>query len=212
MSNYKGKFALGKVFGRLTVVGLEVDKRIPCCCACGTEKSVSRFNLGRSTMSCGCLNSENTTTRNKTHGWSKTETYKTFAGMKARCNNPSEPSYVNYGGRGIVVCHEWQNSFEQFLADMGERPEGKTLERLDNDGPYNAVNCTWATPTEQSNNRRSNRYFTVDGVTDNLTGWAKRIGISASLLFARVGKLGMSIEKAIALGPAKYGRGKKVTV
>jgi len=160
-------------------------------------------------MSCGCLNSETTTARNKTHGWSKAETYKTWAGMKARCNNPSEPRYVNYGGRGIGVCDEWQNSFERFLADMGERPDGKTLERLDDDRPYNAVSCTWATPTEQANDRRSNRYFTHHGATDNLTGWAARIGISHCLLSARIGRLGMSSDAAIALGPAKYGRNKK---
>ena len=90
MSDYKGKFALGNVFGRLTVIGPEVNKGLLCRCECGNEKSVSRFNLGRSTFSCGCRNSETTAARNKKHGWSKTETYKTWAGMKARCNNPSE--------------------------------------------------------------------------------------------------------------------------
>ena len=91
---------------------------------------------------------------------------------------------------------------------MGERPEGKTIERKDNDGPYCASNCIWATATEQANNRRSNRHFTHDGVTDNLTGWAARIGISHCLLSARIGRLGMSLDAAIALGPAN-GRSKK---
>jgi hypothetical protein len=96
--------------------------------------------------------------------------------MHNRCSNPNEPSYKNYGGRGIAVCDRWA-SFEAFAADMGERPANHSIDRIDNDGPYSPENCRWATKAEQARNSRRTVMLTHEGETLCLKDWSTRLGI-----------------------------------
>lgn len=104
-------------------------------------------------------------------------TYRCWVSMLGRCRNPKDPRYATYGGRGVVVDLRWYE-FCNFLADMGERPEGTTLDRIDNKKGYCPGNCRWATPKEQARNRSSNRYITWKGETLLAVEWAERLGMS----------------------------------
>ncbi len=121
-------------------------------CDCGKEKiiNISSVKMGK-TKSCGCLHKKILTT----HGMYGTRTYTSWVAMKERCFNPNNKRYKDYGGRGITVCPRWLK-FENFFEDMGDRPQGKTLDRKNNDKGYCKSNCRYATPTEQNNNKRNN--------------------------------------------------------
>jgi hypothetical protein len=155
----------GDRYGRLTILQ-EVEpsyysnkpyRNFSCLCDCGNKKIVKLDSLNRKyTTSCGCYNKEKVIETNTTHGLTKTPEYRTWHNMKQRCYNPNSKRYSDWGGRGIKVCDEWINSFETFLKDMGKRPDGCSIDRIDNDGNYESSNCRWITSKEQSYNRRSN--------------------------------------------------------
>ena len=124
-----------------------------------------------------------------------TRTYKSWQAMKSRCTLPSCAGYEYYGGRGISVCKEWLESFDKFLTDMGERPEGCTLDRVDVNGNYEPSNCRWATARKQSNNRRNNKRIQYKGEELTISQWARRLGMSVSTFDSRIKR--WSIDKAI---------------
>lgn len=127
-------------------------------------------------------------------------TYTAWLGAKARCKNVNGADFPNYGGRGIKVCERW-NNFVNFLADMGEKPKGMMLERINNDGPYCPENCKWATRTEQNNNTRKNVFLTHEGRTQTLAQWAKELGLNDKLLYERISRK-WSFQKALSLPAA----------
>jgi len=159
----------GKRFGRLVV--LKRDRTLKsgrisfkCKCNCGNFIVVTSNCLQKgTTKSCGCLRRYITSITKWKHGHAQsigssvTRTYGTWGAMKARCLNSKNVAYKHYGGRGITVCARWLHSFENFLEDMGERPIGKTIDRINNNGNYTPSNCRWATKSEQNKNQRRNK-------------------------------------------------------
>lgn len=147
----------GRVFGRLTAIDCWSYKRYmytwKCLCSCGSECFVSRTHLlSGHTKSCGCIRSETSRAKATTHGLADSPEYRIWSAMKKRCSSPRDAGWKNYGGRGISVCESWIK-FENFFSDMGHRPPGLMLERINNDGNYEPSNCKWATRSEQMKNR-----------------------------------------------------------
>lgn len=195
----------GKKFTRLTVLSRAANngKAIAwnCLCDCGSTKIAHGDNLkSGATKSCGCLQKELASRRSEvlltTHGLCGTPTYRTWKSMKQRCLNPKTPNYKNYGGRGIGICKRWLK-FENFLADMGERPAGKTIDRIDNDKNYCKENCKWATFKEQALNRRSSVRLAFKGKTLCITEWAEKLKVKPYILYNRL-RRGWSIERTLA--------------
>ena len=120
------------------------------------------------------------------HKMCGTTTYQCWGDMKTRCNCPTNIQYHRYGGRGITVCPEWMD-FRNFLKDMGEKPKGKTIDRIDNSKGYSKDNCRWATPMEQSQNTRKTRLIAFRGETLCMETWARRLGIAPQSFAYRVG-------------------------
>lgn len=203
----------GTVFGRLTVLeelpaektpdGKRLHRKVLCRCECGNQKLVTAPNLrSGNTRSCGCLHVETCKSMLTKHGKAGTPAYVTWKSMVARCTCRGAASWPNYGGRGIQVCDRWmtgengRSAFECFLEDMGERPEGSSIERLDCEGDYSPENCVWADATQQSRNRRTVKLFELDGETRCLTEWAELHEISASTVRSRLGR-GWTLSRAL---------------
>lgn len=177
---------IGRKFGRGTVIA-EIEPYISpkgakhrqgvLQCSCGKEYKASFCVLvsGR-VISCGCFQLERVTTHGHCKNHECSRTYLAWQSMKSRCTDPNNKHFHNYGGRGISVCEHWQQ-FENFIADMGECPPSLEIDRIDNNGNYEPGNCRWATEAQQHRNQRSNRVFTVRGMTACLSDLVKHFGI-----------------------------------
>lgn len=185
----------GLSFNRWTVIGKHqrVEQKTsgvyktmwPCRCSCGTERLVhaSTLKSGES-KSCGCLKQELATRRGTKHGFSKTQAYASWVGARRRCTDETCEAYENYGGRGIQMCDRWLDDFEAFLQDMGDRPEGYTLDRIDVNGNYEPENCRLVTMTTQIVNRRKTRRNTSGrvGVSWYQNAWNVKITVDGRVI------------------------------
>lgn len=201
---FKGIDLAGKRFGKLLAV--RVSGRIyagqwawECKCDCGQTTRVCGASLRNGdTTSCGCVARMNSRKRLVTHGLSRLhkKAYDVWFQMHRRCNDPKNPSYCNYGGRGIAVCPEWI-TFEKFHEDMGDPPSKMSLERRDNHAGYCKENCYWTTRHIQNRNQRSNVWLEFKGERKIVTDWAKETGISKGQIQVRINKYGWSVAKAL---------------
>lgn len=209
----------GDVFGRWTVIRKNTEQRAWLCrCLCGRSSHVQPGNLrGGYSRSCGCLRAEVTgkrssmrTTHGQTQGGRLTPEFKAYWSMRSRCYRSRDDSYPHYGGRGITVCDRWLHGedglsgVECFLKDMGKRPDGTTLDRINNDEDYSPQNCRWATPTQQIRNRRNTRWVFAWGQRIPLSEALARAGLSRQSFDRRV-KMGMPESEAVELPKCKKG-------
>lgn len=194
----------GLRFGRLVASHREGEgKRIKwvCACDCGNSMSTTYTCLtSGDTKSCGCLKRERTASMGRALPGRDAVEYKTWIAIKGRCYNQSHQDYPKYGGRGIRVSKAWLQSYEQFLRDMGPRPKGLSIDRIDVNGDYEFGNCRWATSETQSNNKRTNRYIEYEGLTLTVSQWAKRQGMTKQCLIMRL-NAGWSVESALNNAP-----------
>lgn len=187
----------GVRFGRLVVSKYENSQNVFVICDCGRSKRVSAHRLRTGhTRSCGCLRAEQLSTKNLKHGLHGTREYITWKQIRARCFNPNHAKFHMWGGRGISMCERWTLSFSDFLADMGERPDGCSIDRIDNNGDYEPSNCRWATRIEQANNTRRNVMVEHEGRRQSVSQWAHQLGIAPIIIHRRIYK-GSDPHKAI---------------
>lgn len=157
-------------------------------CVCGNDVvALAAAVKDGNTKSCGCLQHE---PHIYIHGYGRRDSrgpeYRAWCALIGRCTNPKNKSYRNYGGRGITVSPEWLASFETFLADMGPRPSGMSIDRLDNNKGYCKENCAWRGVLEQANNRRTTRRIAFNGETHTILEWSEKTGVRTDLIRARL--------------------------
>lgn len=209
------KDIIGLKFNRLTV--LELHHKVQkfkkngsrggyieyylCKCDCGKETIIEKWHItsGR-TKSCGCIQKESTSNLFSTHHLSKHQLYNTWCKMKERCYKPICKAYPNYGGRGIKVCDEWKNNFQNFYdwALSNGYKEDLTLDRIDVNGNYEPLNCRWISQKQQCNNKRTNFYITIYNRTQTLKEWCEEKDLNYSAVQARISR-GWTIEDAMTI-------------
>jgi len=193
---------VGKRFSRLTVMALAETGRGKCkwkCqCDCGKVCTPQEGNLlSGHTKSCGCGHPCGKNHPNYLHGATHTRTYHIWKHVWSRCTKKYNKKYQDYGGRGIHVCDRWA-SFENFLADMGEAPDGMSIDRKDKDGPYSPENCQWADAFQQANNSRKNLRVTIGRRTQTLAQWCRELNLPYRTVWARI-KRGCQAKEALNL-------------
>jgi hypothetical protein len=200
--------AVGSVFGDWITLASPVrdyQRRrttVLCRCVCGKEKEVMSRSLRTGvSASCGCTGNKLAGKKRSTHGHtthtSHSPEYASWNSMRQRCHNPKAMAYAYYGARGITVCEQWRESFATFLADMGGRPNGHSLERVDNDRGYNPGNCRWATTTDQMRNTRRAVRVTLDGEEMNVTAACAKLGISPQRIYWHTFKHGLPAQEVL---------------
>lgn len=170
---------------------------VDCICDCGEEHQVKVEDF-RYTKSCGCARKEFASRLNKKHGMSNSKEYNAWDSMKDRCLKEHHPAYKYYGGRGISISPEWMQ-FEKFYADMGEAPDGSTLDRIDVDEGYCKENCRWVDYKTQNNNKTNNIRIEIEGENRTLSEWCEKFNISIQCVSYRVSTLGLDYEEALTL-------------
>lgn len=185
-------------FGSLTVLQLGEKQRQHngawwlCLCDCGTQKNLPSSDLVNGKInSCGCEHAKRIGKASETHGMSKGRTYRIWMAMRNRCNR----IHQDYSCRGITYDQRW-DSFENFLADMGEAPDGMSIDRINNDGNYCKENCRWATREQQANNTRANIFIEWNGIRQTRSQWEKEFGMKPTTLRSRL-RNGWSMERAM---------------
>ena len=201
-----GKFQdlTGQRFGRLLVVkrnenNKNGDAMWLCLCDCGNKIIVRGCDLRRgSTQSCKCLQKELSANRLTKHGLTNTRLHRIWSGMLRRCYNKNDPNYPRYGGRGISICEDWKTNFKLFYdwAMSNGYSDELSIDRIDVNGNYEALNCRWANNKEQSNNKNNNHLVTFNGKTQNVTQWCEELGLNRTRVYKRL-KKGWCVEKAL---------------
>lgn len=183
---------------------------VACRCHCRKEFE-TRLCLVSKIRSCGCIKnypgSKSGRPKKAIHELSrfiklKNPTYRTWLAMRTRCNNPNNKDYPNYGGRGITCCPEWK-SFDRFLEDMGDRPHGTTIDRINNEGPYSKSNCRWASRSTQQRNKRTTVKYEVLGKFATVAEICSEFGFNKQLVYKRLNS-GWDVTKAFTLPPFKH--------
>lgn len=193
------EFCIGMKFGKLKAVEYSGKSQsgkdlVKCECECGKFAIVQVWNLrcGNS-KSCGCEGSRSTIgNRSVTHGDARvgkiSSAFYTWTGMLQRCYNPSNPKFETYGARGIFVCSRWTGptGYQNFISDMGNRPAGKTIHRVNNDGPYEPNNCVWADAVVQANCKTNTRHVMLNGSKTTMAEAARKIGVTYKHLYFKM--------------------------
>lgn len=202
-SQFKKNDLSNQVFGKLIALEILTEKKNGCyywmCkCECGNIKKVLSTRLVQGvTKSCGCL--KYIKGQNKTHGLRNHPLYSIWKGMKYRCYNEKCKNYKDYGGRDIKMCDEWYNSMENFYNDMviGYIKGEVELDRINVNGNYCKENCRWVTQTQNANNKRNNKYISMNGIVRTAAEWGRLLGIKDNTITNRL-KRGLSVEKSLS--------------